>query len=210
MNVENFIKLRPYLYHLTDRENRDNILNKQRLLSTSYIVENSNIVDKLAFLTSRRLGHTEIFINETKYKIRDQRPISMLALGKCVTDGWSAADFIKHLNDRTFFWPTIKRLNTHYQRYKIEEPIIIRVKTESLFVLNDTPKFCRLNSGATRANSYLGGVAPARGANSFLTADQYSRTPGTVVEVTFDNFCDLPSSIWLGSTPYGPWEKMSL
>lgn len=210
MNINKFIKLRPYLYHLTDRENLDNILSLKRLLSTTTIISKSDILDKDGFLTSKRATHTEIYINATKYKIRDQRPISILALGKCVDGGWSASDFIASLNKRVFFWPTITRLNTHYQRYRSEDPIIIRMRTEKLFEINKNPRFCRLNSGATRANSHLGGIAPARGPNTFLTAEYYSLTPGSVVEVTFEDFCDLPESLHLGNTPYGPWEKRIL
>jgi hypothetical protein len=208
MNINDFINKRPYLYHLTDRENIDFIKSKNAIYSTTEIVENSDVEDKINFLRSRREGHSKIVLNETTISIRDQRPISLVALGKCLTDDWHSGDFIKHLNDRVFFWPTLERLIRHYNRYKEEDPVIIRVKTDDLFRENPEPLFCRLNSGATRPNSYLGGIAPERGPNTFLPADHYLRNVGSVAEVTFLRRCIFPQEVEIASAPEGKWSSI--
>lgn len=210
MDIEKFIKLRKFLYHLTDERNISSIFGQQKLLSATAIVAQSAIEDKPQFLSTRRGNHCAILVDGIEYRLRDQQPISMNALEKCVSDGWSAGNFIKHLNDRVFFWPTLHRLGIHYGRYESEQPKIIRVATDSMLQVNPTPRFCRLNSGATRANSWLGGVAPSRGKDTFLTQELYGGIPSSVVEVTFEESCNLPVQLWISGNPAGPWKEIVL
>jgi hypothetical protein len=210
MEINSFINLRKYLYHLTDARNIPNILAQQRLLSTTAIVHLAAMGNKEQFLSSRREKHCIIPIDGNEYRIRDQRPISMKALGKCLSNNWTAGQFVRHLNDRVFFWASLDRLKVHFNRYQGENPKIIRVSTESMFQVNPNPKFCRLNSGATRANSWLGGVAPSRGQETFLSFESYLNLPSSVVEVTFENSCILPTQVWISEHPNGSWEEVVL
>ena len=138
--------------------------------------------------------------------IRDQQPIVEKLLDKCLEDDWSCSDYYFYLNDRVFFWPTINRLERHFGRYESENPIIIRVSTEDVFQKNSNYKFARINSGATRANSYLGGIPPSRGKNTFQDINTYEGSIGNVAEVTFEGKCVLPKSFNYCRSPHGNWK----
>ena len=207
MDLKNFIQKRPYLYHLTHQNNSQNIIKSGIILSTTTIVEKSDIEDETKFLRSRRDSHTTVEIKGRKYHIRDQQPIFPKALKKCVKGGWNSGDFIKHLNDRVFFWSTLKRLERHFARYQDEDPVILKIKTASIVEANpgNPPLFCRLNSGATRPHPSYNGEAPPRGPNAFLEANNYNRNISSVAEVTFRDKCNLPRKFMTGKNPQGPW-----
>ena len=204
MNLQRFLEITPYVYHLTDSDNFPTILASQRILSTKNIVEASGMPNPDIFLQSKRREHTEITVDGNIYKIRDQKPISEIVLARSLTDNWANADFIEHLNRRVFFWPSINRLVRHFNRYQDEQPIILRFRTSDLLVLHPQAEFCRLNSGATRCNAVWGGNAPERGPNTFVTAENFEQSPREVAEVTIPNFANLPNEFWTAPTPNGP------
>jgi hypothetical protein len=212
MKIEEFIEKREFLYHLTDRENLERVKTHKELLSTESIVNLSSMEDdeKEEFLSQRRKSHATINVGDTSYRIRDQRPISLLNLVKCLTTGFTVKDFFRMLNNRVFFWPTLQRLESHYNRYKDERPIIIRVSTRELLDLNHHAEFCRLNSGATRSNSHLNGAPPERGEGTFSSAEIFNYSVGKVAEVTFPNNCKLPRNISIGNSLDGTWEEVTL
>jgi len=210
MNLHEFIKKRPELYHLTAQGNLSIIKRSGKLYSTNKIIDLSNDTKLSLLKRQRRPEHLIINIQEDSFSIRDQRPISEKALQKCLTDNWKCADFYEFLNDRVFTWPTKDRLQKHYDRYKNEEPVILVFKTKDVFDLNLEPLFARLNTGATRANSFLGGIAPRRGPNTFLKASDYERSIGSVAEVTFLNEMILPNSFEICYEPNGVRETITL
>lgn len=203
MDIKKFIAERPFLYHLTSQENAKRIITQKKLYSTNKLIDLSGNPDYQRVKRERRIGHKEIIINKESYFLRDQRPISELALSKCLTHNWKVEDFLAYLNNRVFMWPTLDRLWRHYDRYAAERPIIFRFSTNQIIELNNHAMFCRLNSGATRANSYLGGKAPERGPNTFLLAKDYNLAVGTVAEVTFEEECDISCNIFTASNPNG-------
>jgi hypothetical protein len=212
MDLDKFIKKNEFLYHLTDSRNFEIIKIDWLLLSTESLVNKStlNIEEKKKFLTNKRPVHKEIVINGKNHFIRDQKPISETNLKKCLTNGWSVGEFLQLLNSRVFFWPSLPRLWSHFTRYQNESPIIIKVSSGSMFEINNHAEFCRLNSGATRSNSHLNGAPPDRGIETFLPAEKYLLYPGSVAEVTFPNSCILPKKIYIGKTPNGPWNELTL
>jgi hypothetical protein len=201
MNLQDFITARPFLYHLTSDNNYPLIIADRILYSTNQLIHLSGNSSYQNIGTAKRFTHQEIFIGDQKYMIRDQQPVSEIALSKCLTNGWTNSDFFHHLNDRVFMWPTLDRLRRHFKRYAAENPVILRFDTRAILNANPHVKFCRLNSGATRPNSYLGGVAPARGQESFLPANLYQLPIGTIAEVTFEQQCNLIGNIWQSSEP---------
>lgn len=203
MNIQEFTKKRPELYHLTAQENLDLIRKHKKIYSTNKIIDLSGNNNLLKWKRTRRPGHVKMNINGDIFSIRDQKPISEIALKKCLTDNWECADFYEYLNDRVFTWPTLDRLYRHYDRYKSENPVIIVLNTEEVFSLNTNPLFSRLNTGATRANSYLGGKAPERGPNTFLSVKDYVLKVGSVAEVTFANQLLLPNNFEICYDPEG-------
>lgn len=206
MNLERFINLRPHLYHLTDTRNAESIMRTGKIFSTERIVEMSGREGGQEFLRAIRDRHEVIRVDGVDFHIRDQNPISPIALPKCLTNGWNCGDYVEHLNQRVFMWPTVNRLERHYNRYESEHPCIFRFSTATLLEVNPNAEFSRLNSGATRANSHLGGVPPDRGPRTFLSAEQYQGTPGTVAEVTFVGGCVLPDDFRISYSPDGPWQ----
>lgn len=208
MDLQLFIEKRPYLYHLTSKANFANIVREKKLYSANELIKLSEEKEHIKVKTQKRDNHYPILVNGTEILLRDQRPISLKALSKCLTDGWSAGDFLMHLNERVFMWPTLDRLWRHYNRYAHESPMILRFSTEHVFAVNKHPKFCRLNSGATRANSYLGGKPPERGANSFVTASKFDLPIRDVAEVTFEKYCLLPEEFHVGNAPDGVFRKV--
>jgi hypothetical protein len=205
MEIQKFIEDRPYLYHLTSKENGKKIISQKKIYSTNRLIDLSGNPDYLKIKRERRIGHKEILVKGESYFLRDQRPISELALSKCLTDKWSVADFLEHLNDRVFMWPTLDRLWRHYDRYTSENPVIFRFPSKEIILSNKHVKFCRLNSGATRANSYLGGKAPERGPNTFLSAENYELSIGSVAEVTFEEECEINCDFHISNNPDGPF-----
>lgn len=205
MEIENFTQRNPYLYHLTDADNFATILETSRILSTKNIVEASNIPNQDIFLGSKRKSHTSIEVDDKIYKIRDQQPISEVVLARSLTNDWTNADFIKHLNRRVFMWPTVDRLERHFKRYEQEQPLILRFRSSDILNLHPQAEFCRLNSGATRCNAQWKGNAPERGPNTFVTAEHFNQSPRHVAEVTVPDFLNLPMEFWTATSPQGPW-----
>jgi hypothetical protein len=209
MDINKFIKERPYLYHLTSRENASKIIEQRRIYSANMLIDLSDEIEYEKIKRQRRIGHQEIKINGAAYFLRDQRPISELALSKCLTHQWCVSDFLEHLNDRVFMWPTINRLKRHFDRYEEEKPVIFRFPTKEIVESNSHVKFCRLNSGATRANSYLGGRAPERGPNTFLLAEDYHLSIGSVAEVTFEGECFIHCNFYTSEHPDGDYNLIN-
>ena len=108
-------------------------------------------------------------------------------------------------------WGKMLSLQSHYARYiaQNEKPIILQFNTEKVFELNKQPRFTRLNSGAPRASSYLGGKGSPRGLKTFENSGDFSYGAGSVNEVVFDEECVLPDLIHLGYKPDGPFKKIT-
>jgi len=208
MDIQKFIRERPHLYHLTSVSNAEIIIAKKQIFSANELIKLSDNKKDLAIQKQKRFDHHELLINGVSYFLRDQRPISEKALAKCLTDGWSVGDFLFHLNDRVFMWPTLDRLWRHYNRYEAETPWIFRFPTKEIIEANPHVQFCRLNSGATRANSYLGGKPPARGSQTFLAADQFNFSVRDVAEVTFPNYCNIDVDFQVGTAPNSDFKSV--
>ena len=209
MNIQEFCKERPYLYHLTDRQNLPLILDSRTLLSTTDIAQMAlSKEDAKDFLRSKRNNHLTLSVNGINYKIRDQNPILLKVLERSLTNGMRAGEFIELLNKRVFWWPTVDRLTRHFNRYVNERPIILRVSTVDMLELNKNVELCHLNSGATRCHPAYGGNAPTRGEESFLAPKHYDRNISSVAEVTFVRRCKLPEIAWISSNPSGTWRQV--
>jgi hypothetical protein len=208
MDINQFIKQRPYLYHLTSETNAKSIIARKKLFSANHLIELSKSEADHVVKRQKRHQHYKLTIEGEEYLLRDQRPISEKALSKCLTDGWSVGDFLFHLNNRVFMWPTLDRLLKHFNRYEQEQPVIFRFSTESILHANPHVKFSRLNSGATRANSHLGGKAPERGPNTFLSADHFPFSVRAVAEVTFEDFCTIAGDFGWSTYPTSVYKPL--
>lgn len=208
MEINNFIKKRPYLFHLTSKDNIKNIISTKKLYSTKCIVETTECPEPNKILKEKRMEHKIIKHNDITYMLRDQKPISEKLLKGCLEEGMTFEQYYEMLNERVFWWPTIDRLTRHYSRYESEKPKIIRVSTESVYKLNKSKiEFSHLNSGALRANPYLKGKSPKRGYNTFVIPSKFNYSTSKVAEVTFLWDCLLPDEIYISNSPNGNWKK---
>ncbi len=210
MDIQKFIEQRPLLYHLTFKENAANILQTGQLISTNEIIRLSGNPAYEATRRQKREVHQEIIVGTQRFFLRDQHPISPKNLAKCLTDGWGISDFLNHLNDRVFMWPTVARLWQHFKRYQQEKPIIFRFSTADIIAANPNVNFCRLNSGATRSNAAYDGAPPERGPNSFLTAQAFDWSYRVVAEVTFEQKCKITGPVAKGKNPNGPFSQVGI
>jgi hypothetical protein len=210
MDIQKFILLRPVLYHLTDKNNLESILEERTLKSTKSIAEEFAVDNVKDFLTSKRPKHVQLSKGQKSIIIRDQYPICFYekALKRGLESDCTVADFILMLNSRVFFWPTLKDLYSHFGRYENEKPIILKVNTEELLSLNKAPKFCRINSGAPRPHCRHNGNAVSRGHNTFLLAENFAYRPSEVREVTFEDACKLPDTLHVSNHPEGKFRSV--
>jgi hypothetical protein len=196
---------RPYLYHLTSKSNLPSIVSTKTLLSTSVLLGQADDPSVNSHLRVRRKNILQIEIGGRPVLIRDQRPLSEKALLKCLDGGLSPEDYYELLNDRVFLWVTLPRLSRHHDRYVSEDPVLLRFSTAAILQLNPNVEFSRINSGATRANSRLGGIASRRGRATFQLAEDYVYKVSSIVEVTVRQRCFLPDRFEWASNPEGPW-----
>jgi hypothetical protein len=212
MDIEKFITLRPYLYHLTDESNLGNILINRTLNSTANLTKMVDLENRDKFLRTRRVGHTKIGNGKLSFSIRDQDPLYENIIIKNLKDGMNFGDFVYLLNSKVFFWAKQADLEIHYGRYvkQKEYPIILRAKTEEVFAANQNkPQFCKYNSGAPRCCSWYPEKAAPRGMSTFQTAEECKEAPSTVREVTFTNQCILPADLGLSYHISKPFETIN-
>jgi len=207
MLIHTYLNNRPYLYHLTDRSNIDRMARTRRIAPANTLFERAGRLD---LVRRRRNEHERISIGRDMIVIRDQAPLHRGNLS--LPSGYTFEEFTQSLNSRVFFWPgtaagPIGYGIRHFERYKNENPAILRLTLASLLLANTlaNPTFCRYNSGSPRC-SY--GVKSPRGPHTFLPAAEFEGTPSQVVEVTFASELALPADIEVGSHPSGPWSPL--
>jgi hypothetical protein len=161
-------------------------------------------------LRRRRTRHEPVVVGGAEILVRDQAPLHKGNLQ--LLDGYSFEDFVESLNRRIFFWPggpggPISYGVRHFERYREESPVILRISFQSLLKANPSasPQYCKYNSGSPRCSD--GNKSP-RGPNTFLSIHDFSGTPSQVVEVTFDREIQLPKDSEFGANPKGPWRPL--
>jgi len=199
-----------YLYHLTSRTNLPSIIHFGTLFSASVLFELAyGAVAARESIRRWRPKSETIEVEGRKVEIRDQHTLFKKALPKCL-DGIQVEDYYELLNYRVFLWPTTPRLSRHYARYASEKPVLLRFATGDVLKLNPYVEFSRINSGATRPNSRLGGIAPRRGLKTFRSAETWNYRFCDIAEVTIPQKCVLPSTFQSARNPDGPWSNIKL
>lgn len=186
-----FGQVRPWLYHLTSSVNLPRIRSIHRLESAERLLSKAGLP---GLLGEHRPAHRILTVDGEPIRLRDQAPLFPGNIE--YEDGWDFAAVVAHLNRRAFFWPgggsgPIDYGIRHFERYKSEQPAVIRVPTASLLRENrgNPPIFSRFNSGSPRCS---GGRKSPRGSRTFLEARQCDFTASEVVEVTFLDEVVLP------------------
>jgi hypothetical protein len=205
-SVAEFVKLRPFAYHVTCLENLPRIRRKQELESASLMAGRSN--RPLVMNTKRRVSES-IVIDGEEVWVQNQAPLHE---GNVSLDGnWTFDDLLSELNSLVFFWPGCNRGpiphgQRHFQSALWRSgPIVLRVPTGALVQENNKPLFCRFNAGAPR---WSGGHASPRGPNTFLPNGLFDGRPGKVVELAFRSSVRLPLTTQLRLQQSQEWKTL--
>src|SRR5690349_20897884 len=97
LTLEHFQNLRPFLYHLTDRENLARIRRSSKLTPAALLIADSGRKD---LLRVRRRNHEVITIGKDVIRVRDQAPLHQGNV--TFPSGYTLGDFIENLNSRVF------------------------------------------------------------------------------------------------------------
>lgn len=203
LDLKRFVRLRPFLYHLTDRRNLASIASDGALLPANLLAGSS------ARNADRRNDAEAVRWKGRTVYLCDQKPLHAGAIA--FEAGWDLTRLVRHLNRHVFFWPgstsgPIRSGHRHFERYAHSSPIVLRVRTEAMLAENKVaPRFARVNSGAPRVS---GGVLSPRGAMTFRPASQFIDGVPGVVEVVFLGAVDLPSDSTWSSSYGGPWRRL--
>jgi len=193
VNIKEFVRLRPYVFHISARENGSFLRGSRRLFTTLSLLEVAGRKD-LAF--TRRTDCLTLELPLGRVTLKDQKPL--IEANTQLLGGWSFPDFVHYLNGKTYFWPGTesgpigpgRRLLEHYE---MDGPLVLRMKTIDLFAANPNlaPLFSPFNSGAPR---YHSGQKAVRGPDLFTAADDFPRRASEVVELAFADNTLLPES----------------
>ena len=204
--TEEFLSLRPFLYHVTARENADALADSPVLQPAETLLHWAGRPD---LIRQRRREDISISAGVHRVVIKDQKPL--IAENVQLPNGWEFGDLIALLNRHVFFWPgtaagPIRRGRRLRVKYEAERPLVVRVRTSSLFEANPAsiPLFSAFNTGAPRMQN---GQRVPRGPRLFTTADDFSRRASAVVEVVFRSHVVLPDDAEL-STEAG-WRRLA-
>jgi hypothetical protein len=162
-------------------------------------------------LRTRRAEHVPVVLHDgERVYLRDQAPLFEKNIE--FTDGCTLPQLVEHLNRRVYFWPgtesgPIDYGRRHFERYRTEQPAIIRMPFSSIAVANSNrvPLFCPYNSGSPR---YSGGRASPRGPRTFVSAKSFPNGPAQVVEVTFEGSVKLPIGTQVADDVEGDWSRL--
>ena len=204
LDLAAFARIRPYAYHLTSTANLPSILEARRIDCAATLILKDG---RNELLRRRRSKHELLRVDGRNIWLRDQAPLHQGNL--VLSGGWSFPDLVKALNERVFFWPGTEAGpndygHRHFNRYVVEAPVLIRVKTSELLDGNgaSAAEFCRYNSGSPR---YSGGRPSPRGPDTFVSAASFHWSPSNVIELVFRESATLPSSLEFATKPIGPW-----
>lgn len=201
VSLDAFLKSRPWMYHLTARENLPGILATHRLCSAAVLLAHATVT-----VRHRRPESVPVPTPWGTVLIRDQKPLHPGHLK--LQPGFSFEDLIELLNRHVFFWPGTdagpsRYGRTHFARYASSAPVFLRLPTRRLFErYPDAVRLCRYNSGAPRT---VRGQKSPRGPDLFLPPERFSGNPSAVVEVAIPTDVELPDGTQRATTPSGPW-----
>jgi len=209
LDLARFGARRPYLFHLTARDNLYGIRAAGLIECASALFARAHDGE---LSTMRRDLQRMIEVDSRVVVVRDQKPLCSPAIS--FEEGWDLPRFVRHINEHVFFWPgssigPIKSGLNHYRRYAHEKPALMRVLWCSVLDTNQTtePLFSRYNSGAPRM---VNGKRSPRGAETYLDSRQFNGSASDVTEVVFPQRVVLPSDTEVSSSYSGPWEKLDI
>src|SRR6185503_5907064 len=194
IDIQEIVRLRPYLFHLTDTRNVERILRTRVLEPASHIMALAGREDLAAV---KRAMHVKVSVGGDDVFLRDQAPL--YAGNMKLPPGWAFDTFIQSLNKRVFFWPgsnvgPIDYGVRHFNRYQAETPSILRVRLASLLDANQGIELevCRYNSGSPR---WSRGIPAPRGPLTFVDPARADFSTSQIVEITVPGPVNLPNDV---------------
>ncbi len=191
MNIDDLVRLRPFVYHMTARSNLARVERVKRLECANVFYKATG---RLHESRERRREHALVVVDGERVSLRDQAP---LHVGNIDLSLLTFAEVVNMLNQYVYFWPgddeqPIASGRNHFARYSKEDAVVLRLPTDQLLSLNAVrAKFSRCNSGAPRQNA---GRKQPRGLNTFRNAACFDETPGNVQEIVIEGWAELPWS----------------
>jgi hypothetical protein len=205
-SLSEFIRLRPFAYHLTDRANISALVACLVLEPAADLLHRAG---EASLLRQRRAQEMPIWVDGRKVVLKDQRPLTFANAE--LAPGWEPGDLVEHLNRHVFFWPggdrgPLKYGERLFEAYEASSTSVLRVATAELFALNPDrePLFCPFNSGAPRMQA---GRRVARGPDLFTPASAFPRRASEVVELVFNGPVMLPASTQMRRAD-GEWAEL--
>lgn len=200
-----FVRTRPYLFHLTSRQNLGRIRASRMLHCAAVLLERAG---RMALNTVRRREHVAVEIDGEVATLRDQKPLHPGPMR--LEGGLTYEDFVAHVNGLVFFWPggedePIGYGQRHFARYRDERPVILRIPSDALIGSGAASLYSRCNSGAPRCSR---GVHAPRGPETFVTAARFDGRAGEVVEVAFSGQVGIPGSARVRDFEDGRWRPL--
>ena len=196
--LDEFLRLRPFAYHVTHRNNVDLLRSSGRIRTAASVIRDSGA---LHLLSLRRQNDMVVRGADGAVVLKDQHPL--IAANLELPSDWSMAEFVAYLNGFVYFWPGTdrvpvgagQRLLAHYEA---EGPGVLRCPTADLIRANPEvpPEFCPFNSGAPR---YHSGKRAFRGPSLFTDAAHFPRRASDVVELAFRGDIVLPNTTLIRS-----------
>jgi hypothetical protein len=206
LDLDRFLAVRPFVFHLTSLRNLPSIRASGKLESASTL--NHKAGGAVQSIRQRREKSVDLPMGSQSIRLRDQYLLREANIA--FSDGCDFPTFVQILNSLVFFWPgnasgPSRTGRKHFFHYEHEGPGILRVDTVKLLSGNGdlTPLFSRCNSGSPRINPRAGKAR--RGTDTFLPADQFIGPSKDVVELVFEGGVALPPCTELGNSPEGPW-----
>jgi hypothetical protein len=196
---EQFVRLRPYLYHLTNPTNLPMLRRERSLRSAAWWAGAAHrfapqLEDPEAFLAAPRLRPVTLRVGRgRRVTLNDQFP--MRSRRSFASLRGTYEDYLRCLNALVFWWPgdgeRLKSKGSLAETFALRNARAgwLRIPTADAWGEAAPVRFCRYNSGAPQARD---GVE--RGPHIFVTCDEPGLTVGGVAEVVFEHGLALPAT----------------
>lgn len=162
----------PRLYHMAEDGSWPSI-QKHGLLSTAALLDLHQVQGdaRSAILSQHRPECVSVTGPDVAAAVvRDQKPMSVSALEKCLVGGVTPTQWFELLNGRVFFWPTKERLwrLLNAEAYRDRAQVVLTLDTRTLVEAHRARiELSPINSGSTIMKPV------ERGLQTFLPIDQY-------------------------------------
>lgn len=206
-SLADFVKHRPWLYHLTAAANVEGIRPRGELLSAGRIFTEGAVPHRRS---EHRPDAVQVPIGRDVITVCDQAPL--YAGNIALAPDFTFEDLLKLLNGFVFFWPggedgPMTPGRNHFERYRQSRPSVLRIPSGHLADSGPSPAplFSRYNTGAPR---FSRGQASPRGPDVFKSHDRFEGTLSDVVEVGFSFSLPLPATTEFSIEPFSAWRPM--